>query len=98
MEEVQSIASRRCAGCSPRMDALDLPRHIDVVPVRSQTLACGGDVPRATWCLLCCLLVSVRPEGAAGVALAVLLLLALDIYSQQPKRDTTLTRVTRDVT
>ena len=29
------------------------------------------------------LLVRVRPEGAAGVALAVLLPLALDIYSQQ---------------
>ena len=78
MEEVQSIASRRRAGCSPRMDALDLPRHIDVVPARSQTLACGGDVPRATWCLLLC---AVRPEDAAGVALAVLLLLALPIYT-----------------
>ena len=48
MEEVQSIANRRRADDSPRVDALDLLRHNGVVPVRSQTLACGGDVLRAT--------------------------------------------------
>ena len=75
MEEVQSIESRRRAGCSPRVDALDLLRHTDVVPARPQTLACGGDVLRAT-----CLLVYVRPGGYRS-ALSCASALTLPIYA-----------------
>ena len=79
------------------MDALDLPRHIDVVPARSQTLACGGDVPRPTWCSRVCLLVAVAVARALGgcCRFSCALSLALKIYVSE--RDTTLTRVSRIV-
>ena len=77
MEEVQSIANRRRADDFPRVAALDLLRHNGVVPVRSQTLACGGDVLRAT-----CVRVSlpVAPGRRAVAVRFVAFALALGIY------------------
>ena len=43
MSEVQLESDLRHAGDLPRVEELIHPRHLEDVPVRSQSLACGGD-------------------------------------------------------